>query len=166
MLANLLRRVRRNHALEHATIALLSRRYPGATAMGFSGPRGFTLFTDLTAEEVYPTVQEALRMLKRGHTALAIHPNCGTNLVAAAVLTTAVTALGLRSSKEKLGERLERLLQMVLLNTLVLLVARPLGSWLQSHLTVDTDVKGVEIASILTRYQGAMQRIEVQTRHP
>ena len=164
MLAKLLRRIRRNHALEHATIALLSRRYPGAVIMGFSGPRGFTLFTDLTAEEVYPTVKEALRRLKRGHTALAIHPNCGTNLIAAAVLTTGVTALGLQSPQEKLGERLERLLQLVLVNALVLVAARPLGAWLQSHVTVDTDVKGVELASILTRYQVGMQRIEVQTR--
>jgi hypothetical protein len=132
--------------------------------MGFSGPRGFTLFTDLTAEEVYPTVKDALRMLKRGHTALAVHPNCGTNLIAAAVLTTVVTALGLQSRKEKPGERLERLLQLVLVNALALLAARPLGTWLQSHVTVDTEVSGVEIASILTRYQVGMQRIEVQTR--
>ncbi len=164
MLAKLLRRIRRNHALEHATIALLSRRYPGMTAMGFSGPRGFTLFTDLTAEEVYPTVKKALRMLKRGHSALAIHPNCGTNLIVAAVLTTGATALGLQSPREKWEDRLERFLQLVVVNALALVVARPLGSWLQSHLTVDANVTGVEIASILTRYQGGMQRIEVRTR--
>lgn len=165
MLARLVRRMRRNHALEHATIALLSRRYPSTSTMGFSGSRGFTLFTDLTAEEVYPTVREALQRLKRGHSALAVHPNCGTNLVAAAVLTTGVTALGLRSRKEKIGERLEQFLQLVLVNAVALVVARPVGRWLQSHLTVDANVKGVEIASILTRYQAGMQRIEVQTRH-
>ncbi|MGC9399401.1 MAG: DUF6391 domain-containing protein [Anaerolineae bacterium] len=166
MLAKLLHRIRRNHALEHATITLLSRKHAGAQIMGLSGLRGFVLFTDLTAEEVYPMVKEALRRLKRGQTALAIHPNCGTNLVTAATLTTAVTAFALRSPREKWGERLERLLQLVLVNALVLTLARPLGGWLQARLTVDANLKGVEIASLLTRYQAGMQRIEVQVRHP
>ncbi len=165
MLAKFLNKIRRNHALEHATITLLSRKYVGAQLMGLSGPKGFVLYTDLTAQEVYPMVKEALQRLQRGQSALAIHPNCGTNLVATALLTTTATAIGLRSRKEKLDERIERLLQLVLVNALLLVLAKPMGTWLQAHLTVDTDVKGVEIASMLTRYQGGMQRIEVHTRH-
>ncbi|MBN1262269.1 MAG: hypothetical protein JXB35_16440, partial [Anaerolineae bacterium] len=87
------RRIRRNHALEHATITLLNRQHPEAQIVGFSGPRAVTLYTNLSVQEVYPAVKEALRLLKQGRRGLAIHPNCGTNLVTAAALTVLSTSL-------------------------------------------------------------------------
>ena len=114
MLLKLARRIRRNHALEHATINLLSRRQGDSQTVGISGPRGFTLYTNLTLEEVYPAVQQALAALQNGHKELAIHPNCGTNLLTTALLTTITTVLGLRRSRERRSERVENFLQGVL----------------------------------------------------
>jgi len=54
MSATLIRRIRQNHALEHATIALLGQRYPRTQVVGFSGPLGFTLYTNLSVKEIYP----------------------------------------------------------------------------------------------------------------
>lgn len=162
---NLLKSTRCNHALEHATIALLNQRHPHAQVVGLSGPLGFTLYTNLTAEEIFPAVTDALRYLKQGHHALAIHPNCGTNLLTAATLTTAVTWLTLNPIHEKPEERVDRILRAILLNALMLLLARPLGSWMQAHLTVDPHVGHLELAAILTEYQGKIKRVRVHTRY-
>ncbi len=164
MIGKFLRCVRRNHALEHATIALLGRRHPGAQVIGLSGPRGFLLYTDLSLQEVFPAVTDALKFLKAGHDSLAIHENCGTNLVAAAAMTTAVTALGMRRRKKDFGERLESVLKLTTLNAFALLMARPVGSWLQSKLTVDTDVENVDISYVRSEGQGDARRIHVYTR--
>ena len=165
MLKKLLRRVQHNHALEHATINLLSRQYPQAQIMGLSGPGGFTLYTSLTAEEVVPATRQALHALKRGELDLAVHDHCGTNLVVTAGLTTAATLLGLGlRRKRKLFDLVEKIPQAMLLNALALMVAAPLGHWVQSNVTTDPEVGGVEITSFLTDYKGSMRRVRVHTR--
>jgi hypothetical protein len=165
MLRRLLQRIQHNHALEHATINMLSRRYPKSQIVGFSGPGGFTLYTTLTAEEIVPAARQALKSLQGGEVALAVHDNCGTNLVVTAGLTTAATVLGLGlRRKRKLGDVLERVPQAMLLNALAVMFAAPLGHWVQTNLTTDPDVAGVEITSFVTDYQGRMRRIRVHTR--
>ncbi|HEY88212.1 MAG TPA: hypothetical protein G4N98_00570 [Thermoflexia bacterium] len=163
MLVKLVRRIRRNHALEHATINLLGRLQSDSQTVGISGPRGFTLYTDLTIEEVYPAVQQALAALQQGRAELAIHPNCGTNLLTTALLTTITTVLGLRRKQEQKSDRVENFLQLVLLNALMLVLARPMGFWVQANLTVDPRVQDLKISAILSRQRGRLQCIEVQT---
>ena len=72
MLMKLLRRVRQNHALEHATITLLSQRHGHTQAFGISGPRGFTLLTNLSAEEVYESADRRAAH-HRSHAVAACH---------------------------------------------------------------------------------------------
>ncbi len=74
----LIDRVRRNHALEHATIHVLSRRYRDLHVMGRSTPNGFILYGDLPTDAVYEAAQEALERLRAGERHLAVHPACGT----------------------------------------------------------------------------------------
>jgi hypothetical protein len=167
MLSTLIRRIRQNHALEHATIALLSGRQSNAQMVGFSGPLGFTLYTNLSMKEVYPAVQEALERLRRGEAALAYHPNCGTNLLTAALLTVGTTSLVLQGKPSaNAQERLDRVLKAILLNALALLLAPRLGMLVQAKLTVDSNIGDLEIASITTDSGSAFRRVYVQTRHP
>lgn len=165
MFKQLLQRIRRNHALEHATINLLSQHYPEARVVGLSGPLGFTLYTALPVERVIPVVMQALRQLQHGAANLRIHAHCGTNLVVKATLTTLATLVGLGlSEKRSWRERLGQLPHLVLLNTLALSAADPLALWVQANLTTATDLQTVEIASIFTDLQGNYQRIRVHTR--
>ncbi len=164
MLAALFNRIRRNHALEHATINLVTQSYPMAKIAGFSGPLGFTLYTSLTAEEIVPAVRQSLKRLKNGEHNLRIHANCGTNLVVTATLTTLTTLFGVHRKPVSAQKRLERLPHLILLNVLALLAARPLGEWIQSYVTTDTNLSDTEIASIFTDYQGGLRRIRVHTR--
>ena len=163
----LFRRVQRNHALEHATINLLSQQYPGARVVGFSGPMGFTLYSSLTAEQIISAARQALSALKAGESKLAVHENCGTNLVITAMLTTLATILGLgygRRSRRGPLDLAERLPQAVLLNTVALAVAEPVSRWVQTNVTTDPVLDEVEISSFFTDYQGGRLRIRVHTR--
>ena len=157
-------RIRRNHALEHATLNLLGKQHPGAQAMGISGPRGFTIYTSLTAEEIVPAAMEALRRLKAGESALRVHRNCGTNMVTTATLTTLATLLGIQGKKPSFRQSLERLPHLILLNVLALLMAPTLAEWVQGTFTTDSNLANMEIASVFTDYYRGLQRIRVHTR--
>jgi hypothetical protein len=80
------RRIRQNHALEHATITLLAERIPGLAVSARSTMRGFTIYGDLDLHTVRMSCEEALKRLHDGEAELAIHPNCGTNLAVGASL--------------------------------------------------------------------------------
>lgn len=165
MLQSLLDRIRRNHALEHATINVLSRRYPDAHLVGFSGPWGFTLYSTLTTEEIVPATMQALERLKEGESHLRVHENCGTNLVVTAALSTLATLLAMGGITLRTPRRfLERLPQAILLNVFALVAARPLATYVQARVTTEADLSGVEVASILTDLQGGLRRIRVHTR--
>src|SRR5690606_14137353 len=76
----IVRRTRRNHGLEHATITLLSRRIKGLQMAGRSDENGFTLMGEAPTDQIEASVNEALRRMRAGEHNLAVHPNCGTNL--------------------------------------------------------------------------------------
>src|SRR5579859_1301577 len=76
----LTRRVRQNHALEHATVTILTNDLPGLSVSARSNLRGFTIFADLDPVLVRRAADEAMERLRAGEAELAIHPNCGTNL--------------------------------------------------------------------------------------
>ena len=168
MLTTILQRIRRNHALEHATINLLSAQHPEAHLIGLSGPLGFTLYTSLTTDEIVPAVMEALKRLKRGERNLSIHERCGTNLIVTATLTMLATLIGYRRPKEDEGllQRLEPIPYMILLNVVALFVSQPLRLWVQANLTTDANLSDTEISAILTTpaEPGEMHRVRVRTR--
>src|ERR671929_15874 len=78
--------LRRNHALEHATIVVMMERAPGRKLNGFSTDDGFFVQGVRSVSEVESAAREALRRLQNGEKRLAIHRNCGTTLVAANLL--------------------------------------------------------------------------------
>lgn len=88
MIEELIYRTRQHHAIEHATLQVMSKRAPGQSLSGYSDPFGFTIFGNTDEETVRRGVGDALMRLQAGETALAIHPNCGTNLVTTGLLVT------------------------------------------------------------------------------
>jgi hypothetical protein len=85
---------RRNHALEHATLHMLARTHKINMA-GHSNPTGFFIFGELLTEDIRSALNEAYRRLRAGERGLAIHPGCGTNLVATAFLPGTLACLWL-----------------------------------------------------------------------
>ena len=95
------RRIRQNHALEHATITILSGMVPDLRVSARSSSNGFIVFGDVDLGMLRRALDEALRRLQAGETELAIHPNCGTNLAVGVSLVTLGTILGMVSGQTR-----------------------------------------------------------------
>jgi hypothetical protein len=136
--APLVGETRRNHALEHATIHILSARFPGRPMAGHSNPTGFFLLGDLPTEHVREAVAEALTRLQNGERQLAIHEGCGTNYVVTGGLAALFAFAGMSGTKSN-RERLERLPLVMLLSVLAFVIGQPLGPALQQQVTTEAD---------------------------
>ena len=147
-----IRRIRRNHGLEHATIHMLSRKQKNLNIAGRSTNTGFYLYGNVPTGEVEAAAQEALHRMRHGEQGLAIHPNCGTGLVTAGVLTSITALAGTAGMNQSLADRLSRLPTIVLLSTFSLILSQPLGLALQQHFTTLGDPGQLEIVSI-NRYE-------------
>ena len=94
-IVNLAQLVRQHHAVEHATIHVLTWRHPYARIVGRSTHTGCLIYGHLPTAEVADAAAEALARLQRGEAHLAVHPRCGTNLVVTSVMAgTAAFASG------------------------------------------------------------------------
>jgi hypothetical protein len=134
--------LRRNHALEHATIVVMMKREPGRKFNGFSTDDGFFVQGVRSIEEVDGAAREALRRLRAGEKKLAVHRNCGTTIVAANLLA-AVFFLGALGLGLYMGWNLYLLILGGILLSLVLRV--PLSLLLQRFVTTDPDLSNAEV---------------------
>ena len=130
----LLHRTRQHHAIEHATLHMLATRHPSKRFTGYSDPLGFTIAGDLDEQSLRRAVGDALLRLQAGEHGLAIHPNCGTNLVTSAVLVALVATL--TGNKRNAMERFITTLIAILP---VILFAKTVGHYLQGD-TTSTEV--------------------------
>ncbi|MCS7250957.1 MAG: DUF6391 domain-containing protein [Anaerolineae bacterium] len=156
------RRIRRNHALEHATIHLLSRQFPGRPMAGRSTPFGFYIYGSVPLEAVVAASQEALERLRRGEHQWAIHPGCGTNYVASG--TTAGLAAFVTMGLVPHRRRWDVLPLIILATVLALIAAQPLGPWLQTYFTTRADPGDLEIVGVRSLPGGWVHRYFVETR--
>jgi hypothetical protein len=145
----IVRRVRRNHGLEHATINVLTAKIKGLRMAGRSSDSGFVLMGNVPTAEVEAAVIEALGRMRKGERRLALHPNCGTNLVTTAALTTLTGLIGFRGSSRPLS--LDRVSGIMMFMMLAILASQPLGMKLQEHFTTDGDPGELQVISIIRR---------------
>jgi hypothetical protein len=157
-------RVRRNHGLEHATLHILSERNPRLSVAGHSNTRGFWILGEVTNEELQSAVQEALLRLQNGEQKLAVHPNCGTNIVTAGVFAGAAGALAMFRSGSRLRDKLGRIPMAATLATLALIIAQPLGLLLQERVTTSGIPGSLEVVEIIQTKKGRMTAHRVVTK--
>jgi len=163
-LRSLVTRLRQHHALEHATIHILSQRYPNLRVMGRSTLDGFALYGDLPTEGVLLAAQHALRRLQAGQRDLAIHPGCGTNLVAAGSLAGLGAFAVLTPRRQGWREWLERLPLVLLVATMGVLAGQRLGTALQASVTTDPSVEGLRIAGVVREERGGVVVHQVRVK--
>jgi hypothetical protein len=134
--------LRRNHALEHATIVVMMEREPGRKLNGFSTDEGFFVQGVRSLEEVESAAREALDRLRNGEKGLAIHRNCGTTIVAANLLTALFFLASLA-----IGLYLNWPIYLLILGAIVLafVLRVPLSLLLQRFVTTDTDLSNAEV---------------------
>ncbi|HEU5230851.1 MAG TPA: DUF6391 domain-containing protein [Ktedonobacteraceae bacterium] len=152
------RRIRQNHALEHATITILSRLIPTLSVSARSSSDGFIIFGDVDLGLLRQALDEALRRLQNGEAELAIHPNCGTNLAVGVSLITIGTLLGMASSRTR-----TRVTTALASSLAGWAAARPLGEYVQRHFTTLPDLAGVRVTEIKRRKFLGFTFIDVRT---
>ena len=152
------RRIRQNHALEHATITILSGYIPDLRVSARSSSRGFIIFGDMDLGQLRRALNEALSRLQAGESQLAIHPNCGTNLVVGFTMLTFGTLLGMTSSRAR-----TRVASAALSSVAGLMAARPLGELVQKYVTTLPDLEGVHVTDIFRRTILGFTVVEVRT---
>jgi hypothetical protein len=136
--------LRRNHALEHATIVVMMEREPGRRLNGFSTDEGFFVQGVRSISEVESAAREAMRRLQNGEKRLAIHRNCGTTIVAANLLAAIFFLVTLGLGFLYLGGTY---LYLMILGSVVLAFALriPLSLVLQRFVTTDADLTNAEV---------------------
>jgi len=137
-------RVRRNHALEHATVHLLARQQPNLKVVGRSTPGGFYLYGPDDTYAVERAAQQAVLALAADRD-LAVHPRCGTNLAVTGILAglAAFFASGGRSRG-----RLMSLPRILLATLWGVLLAQPLGNLAQRYVTTDANVARAHVGPV------------------
>src|SRR5947209_8593626 len=141
-----LRRVRRNHALEHAAITVVTERHPTIFLRGRSNRKGFYIFGEMPTDELRSAIDEALVRLKTGEAELAIHPRCGTNLAVAGIMSGLSAALA-----AQLKPRQNRFSYAILASLGALLIAPGVGASAQRHFTTLADLADLRVESIERR---------------
>lgn len=130
--ASLILRTRRNHALEHATIAVLFEREGNSGGIAaLSDPWGFGILSGFDTDIVEQAAEEALQRLRAGQVSLAITDLCGSNLI----VTGALAAVAVMAAGRGKWRNLPSAISAAALATIA---AKPLGRWVQQTLTTDT----------------------------
>jgi hypothetical protein len=138
---------RRNHALEHATLKILAGRYDDKSLGGHSNPTGFFLFGDLALDDIHSAITEAMTRLRAGESDLAIHPGCGTNVATSVLLPATFAFLPMQRARSNLWRFL--LVPFALgLAVFGFLLSKPLGPWLQRHVTTEADLGNLHVMEI------------------
>jgi len=157
-------RTRRNHGLEHATIHVLSKKYPHVSLGGISTPKGFTIIGNVPTEDVAEAAIEALKRLRAGEAELAQHPNCGTNFVISGMFAGFGAWLGMVGVGKGFGKKTRRLPVMMLMATLALILTRQVGPMVQKEITTTGDPGEMELVRVETALQTNLKIHHIVTK--
>ena len=151
-------RLRQNHALEHATIAILEQHHPGVRVIARSTSRGFKLWGTAGEVQVRRAVEEALRRLGSGESQLAIAPKCGTTIAVGVLVGT----LGIWLNEFMRSPRQKLLLAMAT-SLAIAVSAQPVGLLAQRHITTKSGLGSLQVRSVRGRTVRGKNWLEVLT---
>ena len=137
-----IRRIRQNHAVEHATITVLMARERNVSLLGGR------------SNHLEAAATEALARLQGGEAGLAIHPNCGTNLVATGTLAGLAVMTTTAIARRQQASVLDRIALGILAATAAIIAGKPLGFRLQRSVTTLADVGDLRLGPITRRQIG------------
>lgn len=139
------RKVRKNHALEHATINIIERRKGVSGITGMSFDDGFALNGLLDPDLVLSAAREALQRLRRGERHLALSRRCGTTVIVVNTISAGVFIF-LLFLWGKLG-----IFPVILSLTAAYLLGPLVSPLVQRMVTTDPEVGPIEITGVEVR---------------
>jgi len=139
----------RNHALEHATVRFLRRRYGTRyTLSGHSEELGFRLAGARSPEDIRRAFAEAVREIRAGNTEVAVMRGCGTNLVTAQAIGLVLVAALTMIIVVLAPAPLHVAIALCVILALTALLRYPLGMRLQRRRMLLMDFRDASIRSI------------------
>ena len=144
MLKQAINSIRRNHALEHATITLMLANQGPMRVIGRAGTDGFYVYANVARDRLEEFAHEALGRLQRGEASLAVSPLCGTNIAVAGVLAGAASFVAL-AGRRSFFDGLSRA---VTASMIAIVASQPLGRLIQKNYTTSPDLGGMRIVSV------------------
>jgi len=135
--------LRKNHALEHATINVIEERWGKRGVLsGYARENGYYIIGPVDPETLEWASHEAWERLARGEVELAVHSRCGTS-IAVASFTTALIFILLLVFTHALN------IFLVILAILLGQIFGPfLGEFTQKYFTTDPDVRNIRILGV------------------
>ena len=134
--------LRKNHALEHATVNVLEEKYGYSNLSGLAEETGFYINGIISAADVESAAQEGLLRLQQGEKELVIHKQCGTSLTVANLVSAVIFILLLLVTGS--FSLLNMLFAIVISN----FVGPQLGVWVQKKFTTSAQVANMEIDGV------------------
>ena len=126
---NVIAHIRKNHAMEHATIHLLTQALPNVSFGGWSFVKGFWILGKAELQDVQKAAEMAYARL-----------NNGLCTAGAAMITTLGT--------DEDEDRITKFSAFLTAGMIGALAGRPLGPKVQEKITTDSDVSSLSIVSI------------------
>ncbi|MBM7555511.1 sRNA-binding carbon storage regulator CsrA [Halanaerobacter jeridensis] len=137
--------LRKNHALEHATVNILEKKYGYSNLSGLAEENGFYINGVINPKDVKVAAQEGLLRLQQGERNLVVHKQCGTSLTVANLVSAVVFILLL------LLTGVFSLLNMLLAIIIANFIGPQLGVWVQKNYTTSYQVDNMEINGVQLR---------------
>lgn len=150
--------IRRNHAIEHATINVLEQ-WAGyqLNISGLSVEDGFYIAGIQNPELVEEAALHGLNLLKQGHCHLAIHRRCGTDIAITNFITALIFLILLFSTG------IMSILNIVIALLLSNLISPYLGEYIQKYFTTSCEVRSMRIISL--EYELDHREASILIRH-
>ena len=150
--------IRRNHAIEHATINVLeqSAGYQ-LNISGLSQENGFYIAGIQNPEIVDGASIRGWNLLKQGNCQFAIHRRCGTDIAIANFVTALIFLILLFSTKTV------SILNIVIALLISNFISPYLGEYVQKYFTTSCDVKNTEIVGL--QYEIGREESSMLLRH-
>lgn len=154
--------IRRNHGLEHATVAVMIARHGPRMLAGRASSDGFYILGGVDEAELRSCAAEALTRMQHGEPELAVSPLCGTNIVVTGLITAAaaIAAVSLHSATRPLRERFPNAVTAAMFGVVA---AQPAGRLLQRYVTTRGDLDDIEITGARS-YAGGLKKITTRSR--
>lgn len=131
---------------------------------GRSDSKGFWLIGDIPTEAVADAVTEALKRLRSGERSLAISPNCGTNYATSGAAAGMGAFIGMVGVGRRWRDKFERLPLVILLATIALIVAQPLGFRVQERVTTSGNPGDLTIVQVNRKSLGGVVAHRIITK--
>ena len=159
MNGNFITTLRQNHALEHATISVSTRKVGlNVRMVGRTTTDGFYLYGDIPTEAIREAAKEGLARLQGGEQELAVSPFCGTNIAVAGIMAGIACLLALGGKDRK-----RQVTRAIVVATWAIIAAQPVGRIVQKYLTTTPSLANVTIKRITRRGIGTRILHKIET---